>query len=206
MRRVDRARLGVVIGAAAALAVSACGGSPSGSVIPPQTASPSGPVVASPTTSRNPTPVSTRHSLVDEFVNSAYRVLGVVENTKAPYYLIIATERARADCGSEGEPERCVNDAACGSMYTSEYCYFFVEPAYANGADPQTRFVARWRSEKDEMDSLEIASIRFLSASRMRFQSSGGDGCVGVSNLWELNLTDGAIRHISRDEDVDCGP
>jgi hypothetical protein len=68
--------------------------------------------------------------IVQEFINSSYRVVNVEQNPFAPYSLIITTERSEAQCGTKDKPSRCLNDATCGSIYTSRNCYFFLEPQY----------------------------------------------------------------------------
>jgi hypothetical protein len=138
-------------------------------------------------------------ALIQSFVDAPYRVVAVAKNAFAPYTLIVATERAPADCGSAEQPQRCTSDETCGSLYTSPTCFFFVEPAFDATADPITRYVARWPDEPT-VAALATDSFRFIDERTVEFRAAGGDGAYSVAEVWWLDLVTGALAMQSRVE------
>lgn len=137
--------------------------------------------------------------LIQAFVDAPYRVVAVSRNPFAPYSLIVATERATAECGSPEDPQRCTNDETCGSLYTSPTCYFFLEPAFHADAEPNTLYITRW-PEEPTLAALELDSLRFIDARTVEFQTAGGDGQYSLAETWWLDLVTGALAMQSRVE------
>lgn len=150
-----------------------------------------------------PTPLSPLQSnvlnLIQSFVDAPYRVVAVAKSPLAPYTLIVATERAAADCDSPDQPQRCTNDELCGSIYTSPTCYFFVEPAFHVDADPVTRYISRWPDEPT-VAALVLDSFHFIDPRTVEFQAAGGDGNYSVQEVWWLDIVTGALAMQSRVE------
>lgn len=202
----------VVIG----LALAGCARAPEPipSATPPQLVAPQverpateTPTAEPPPTETPPPPTPTAVSpvqnsalqLIQAFVDAPFRVVAVARSPHAPYSLIVATERAAADCGSLEHPQRCTADETCGSFYTSPTCYFFIEPAFDAAADPATRYVGRWPDEP-ALAGLVLDSLRFIDARTVEFRAAGGDGGGGVEELWWLDLVTGALALQSRVE------
>jgi len=148
-----------------------------------------------PTPGKTDNKFNEQKDIVQEFINSSYRVVSVEQSPFAPYSLIIATKRSEAQCGNKDKPSRCTDDTTCGSLYTSRTCYFFLEPHFVYGTDPSTRFIAQWEGG---IDSLLLDKIKFKDKENVEFESAGGDGPVGVHVIWNLNLKTGEVREISR--------
>jgi hypothetical protein len=148
-----------------------------------------------PTSAKTDNKLSEQKNIVQEFLNSSYRVLSVQKNPFAPYSLIITTERSGTQCGTKNKPSRCINDTTCGSIYTSRNCYFFLEPQYVDGANPFTRFIAQW---KGDLDALLLDKIKFKDKENVEFQSAGGDGPINVHFVWNLNLKTGDVKEITK--------
>jgi preprotein translocase subunit Sss1 len=134
-------------------------------------------------------------SIEEQFIESKYRVLKVLKNPDSPSYLIIATERSKADCGSPEEPSRCVNDTGCGGMYYSLTCYFFEEPDFVYGADPNTRFVGKY-----EGYSVDLGSFEFGDDNKVEFSAGFGDAGYGVITKNSLDLSTGKTTELSKEE------
>ena len=171
---------------------------------PTATASPDpSPTATAPLPTLTPTPVTPVEGnaleLIEAFVEAPYRVVAVARNPFAPYSLIVATERATAECGSPEQPQRCTADETCGSFYTSPTCFFFVEPAFDATADPLTRYVARWPDEPT-LAALALDSFRFIDPRTVEFRAEGGDGDGSVVETWWLDLVTGALAMQSRVE------
>ena len=170
--------------------------------IPTATLAPS-PTATEPLPTLTPTPVTPVEGnaleLIQAFVEAPYRVVAVAKNPFAPYSLIVATERATAECGSPEQPQRCTSDETCGSFYTSPTCFFFVEPAFDATADPTTRYVARWPDEPT-LAALALDSFRFIDPRTVEFRAEGGDGGGSVVETWWLDLVTGALAMQSRVE------
>ena len=143
----------------------------------------------------NQTSENQESDVANDFVQSSYRVVAVLQNPLAPYSLIIATERSEAHCGNKDDPSRCVDDSTCGSIYTSPNCYFFVEPHFVAHADASTRFVGKW---KGGLDRLNIDSIKFEDANNVLFNSAGADAGVSVQAVWNLDLKTGQVKRVSK--------
>lgn len=174
--------------------------SPTASAAEAQATAPAATEVVSTPTSTPVTPVqSNALNLIQSFVDAPYRVVAVAKSPLAPYSLIVATERSTADCGSPEDPQRCVNDETCGSLYTSSTCYFFVEPAFHAEADPATRYVSRWPDEPT-LAAFQVDSLRFIDARTVEFLTAGGDGLYSVEETWWLDLVTGALAMQSRVE------
>lgn len=147
-----------------------------------------------------PAPVEANaQQLVQAFIDAPYRVVAVAQNPFAPYSLIVANARARADCGSPTQPQRCTADDTCGSIYTAPTCFFFVEPGFDVAADPDTRYVARWPNAPT-LAGLMLDSLRFVDARTVEFRAVGGDGGYGVEEVWRLDVVTGATTMQSRVE------
>lgn len=185
---------------------------PTRALPPPQSITPTLPATATATATVEPTttppdPTATAVTpvegsalnLIQAFLDAPYRVVAVAKSPHAPYSLIIATERAAAECGSPEAPQRCTADDTCGSLYTSPTCYFFVEPSFDATADPQTRYVARWPDEPT-LAGLTPDSVRFIDARTVEFQAAGGDGAYSVQEVWWLDSVTGALAMQSRVE------
>lgn len=136
-------------------------------------------------------------NLIQSFIDAPYRVVAVAKNPLAPYTLIVATERAAAECGSPEEPVRCASDETCGSVYTSPTCFFFVEPSFDAAADPATRYVSRWPDEP-ALSALVLDSFVFINERTVEFRAEGGDGGGSVQEVWWLDLVTGALALQSR--------
>jgi hypothetical protein len=176
---------------------------------PPVTSSPTASTLpASPSAVSSPTLQVTPHSsdIAQEFINASYRVLAVAKNPFAPYFLIVATERSKEMCGDSLNPSRCMNDTSCGSIYTSPNCYFFIEPDFVYGANPETRLIAQWWDEQDHLAGLVLDTIRFTSASGVEFSTAGGDGNFSVRSVWQLDLDTGRITLINREAQTGESP
>ncbi len=147
-----------------------------------------------------PPPVEVNaQQLVQAFIDAPYRVVAVAQNPFAPYSLIVANARARADCGSPTQPQRCTADDTCGSIYTAPTCFFFVEPGFDITADPATRLVARW-PDAPTLAGLMLDSLRFVDAQTVEFRAVGGDGGYGVEEVWWLDMVTGVTTLQSRVE------
>lgn len=197
-----------------ALAAVACG---DGGAVPtptptrPSRPTPTEPVglLPSPTAEMTATPEATptipapveanAQNLVQSFIDAPYRVVAVAKSPFAPYSLIVANARARADCGSPTQPQRCTADDTCGSLYTAPTCFFFVEPSFDIAADPATRLVARWPDEPT-LAGFAPDSLRFIDARTVEFRAAGGDGGYGVEEVWWLDIVTGAVAMQSRVE------
>ncbi|MBP8948778.1 MAG: hypothetical protein KBG73_08040 [Candidatus Promineofilum sp.] len=149
-----------------------------------------------------PAPVEANaQNLVQSFIEAPYRVVAVAKSPFAPYSLIVANERAPADCGSPDEPQRCTADDTCGSLYTAPVCFFFVEPSFDAAADPATRYVARW-PDAPTLSGLVTDSLRFVDARTVEFRAAGGDGAYAVQEVWWLDIVTGALALQSRVENT----
>jgi len=149
-----------------------------------------------------PPPVEANaQQLVQAFIDAPYRVVAVAQNPFAPYSLIVANARARADCGSPTQPQRCTADDTCGSFYTAPTCFFFVEPSFDVAADPATRYVTRWPDAPD-LAAFVPDSLRFIDARTVEFRAAGGDGGYGVEEVWWLDVVTGAVAMQSRVENT----
>ena len=147
-----------------------------------------------------PAPVEANaQNLVQAFIDAPYRVVAVARSPFAPYSLIVANERAPADCGSPDDPQRCTADDTCGSLYTAPTCFFFVEPSFDVAADPATRYVARW-PDAPTLSGLVTDSLRFVDARTVEFRAAGGDGAYSVQEVWWLDIVPGALALQSRVE------
>ncbi len=147
-----------------------------------------------------PPPVEVNaQQLVQAFIDAPYRVVAVAQNPFAPYSLIVANARARADCGSPTQPQRCTADDTCGSIYTAPTCFFFVEPGFDITADPATRLVARW-PDAPTLAGLMLDSLRFVDAQTVEFRAVGSDGGYGVEEVWWLDMVTGVTTLQSRVE------
>ncbi|MBU1046095.1 hypothetical protein KJ616_03195 [Patescibacteria group bacterium] len=135
--------------------------------------------------------------LPDSFLKSDYRVIKIIDNQDGKYSLIVATKRSEIACGSPDDPSRCTDDNNCGSIYTARTCYFFLEPLYTYGANPETRFIATWEGG---LDGLDKDSIEFKDDTTVIFNSYGGDSIFSVSKVLELNLETGEITLIKRED------
>jgi hypothetical protein len=129
-------------------------------------------------------------AVIHAYPISSYRFIGQIVNPYAPYFLVVVTERSAAVCGSSDQPERCLDDSACGSIYSSPTCFFFVEPQYVHGADPAARFVGSWSGG---LGSLDMHSLHFLDAQNVEFQAAGGDAMTMSFATYKLNLQSGVI-------------
>ncbi len=198
----------------AGLALAACsdGGAPPATPTPTRAPrpTPTEPVglLPSPTPEATPPPPTptvpppaeaNAQQLVQSFLDAPYRVVAVAKSPFAPYSLIIANERAPADCGSREQPQRCTNDETCGSLYTAPTCFFFLEPSFDVAADPATRYVARW-PDAPTLAGLVPDSLRFIDARTVEFRAAGGDGDYSVEEVWWLDLVTGALALQSRVE------
>lgn len=149
-----------------------------------------------------PPPVEANaQELVQAFIDAPYRVVAVAKNPFAPYSLIVANARARADCGSPTQPQRCTADDTCGSFYTAPTCFFFVEPSFDLAADPATRYVTRWPDAPD-LAAFVPDSLRFIDARTVEFRAAGGDGGYAVEEVWWLDVVTGAVAMQSRVENT----
>jgi len=176
---------------------------------PPTPTQPAGllpsPTAEAPLPTPEPTPTipppveANAQQLVQAFIDAPYRVVAVAQNPFAPYSLIVANARARADCGSPAQPQRCTADDTCGSIYTAPTCFFFVEPSFDITADPATRLVARWPDEPT-LAGFAPDSLRFIDARTVEFRAAGGDGGYGVEEVWWLDIVTGAVAMQSRVE------
>lgn len=177
------------------------------------TTAPSPTAGPSPTASPEPSPIPdtgqppatlTAQELTQAFVDSPYRVVAIVRppgspyDMDFPYELFVIGQRAWRGCG-QGD-ERCNEDATCGSIYTSPICYFFLEPQFVFGANPEPQFVGQWQGE---LDGLIVDSLVLSSDGKLQFQSAGGDGPCSVQAAWELDTTTAVVRELSRVEQ--CG-
>ncbi|MFA6981981.1 MAG: hypothetical protein WC243_03095 [Patescibacteria group bacterium] len=136
----------------------------------------------------------TEGSLEDQFINSKYRVLKILKNPGSPSYLIIATERSETNCGSAEEPSRCVNDTGCGGMYVSPTCYFFEEPDFVYGVDPNARFLGTYEGYAVDLESFEFKN------GKVEFTAGFGDAGYGVVTKNSLDLTTGTTTQLSKEE------
>lgn len=133
--------------------------------------------------------------VIDGFKKSNYRVLKVINNPFDKYQLHIVSERAKTRCYPDDDYcERNGNDVGCGSIYNFSQCYFFTEPLYIHGVNPETRFIASW---KGGLDGINLDSIEFKDANTFEFESSGGDAGLGVYATWSVDLINGSVTKLS---------
>ena len=164
-------------------------------------------LLPSPTPEATPLPTPTvpppaeanAQHLVQSFLDAPYRVVAVAKSPFAPYSLIVANERAPAECGSPERPQRCTDDETCGSLYSAPTCFFFVEPSFDAAADAATRYVARW-PEVPALSALVTDSLRFIDGRTVEFRAAGGDADHSVQEVWWLDLVTGALALQSRVE------
>ncbi len=211
-RRVAMLLAGLIAGV---LGLAGCAAAPTPApTFPPQVETPQPPT--QPTVTVAPSPVSTdtpspptptaatpletnAEHLIQSFIEVPFRAVAVAKSPHAPYTLIVVTERAAAECGSPDDPQRCINDETCGSLFTSPTCYFFVEPSFHADADADTRYVSRWPDDPT-LAGLEAGSIHFIDERTVEFQASGGDGGYSIQETWRLDLVTGALALQSRVE------
>lgn len=128
--------------------------------------------------------------LVEAYLHSPYRVLVVKKHPTEPYYLVVATERAK-----EGD---YMNDTSCGSIYTEPTCYFFIEPDYHVDA-PKTRLVGKYsKPEGGETGGINPDSIAFKDKNRVEFTTSSGDAGLSIEVWWSLNIDTGELTETNR--------
>ena len=141
--------------------------------------------------------------LVNDFLNSKFRVLSVVHNPAAysdsntlsqlinQVELVVATDKNTPDQQSQQ-----YNDTACGSIYTKPDCYFFYQPLYVYGAPKQAKYIGDLKSQ----GAFDPASVKFISPDIVEFQTGDGDAGYGYVATWNLSLTTGEFKQISKKE------
>lgn len=137
-----------------------------------------------PQPTQNALPTATP-GIVADYLSASYRVIEYLKHPTEPYYIVIATERVAST--QQG------NDSACGSIYTSSTCYFFIEPAYVYGA-PERKFVGKLEGE----GALLPETLKFVGPTLMQFDTADGDGGYGYQAHWQLDVTTGQFRLLSK--------
>jgi len=130
-----------------------------------------------------------QRDITEEYISAGYRVLAVRDNPAGYDTIIVATERAKDDCGAPDHPQRCMNDTLCGSLYSQPTCYFFLEPQYHYVANPKTRFIAKL----ERKGALQIDTIKFKGEDKATFETVEGDAGWHMRALWTLDLKSGEI-------------
>lgn len=144
-------------------------------------------------TVENPAPKNDE-DIQTQYTNSEYRVLKVLKNPDSSSYLIVATEKSKAECGSPEMPSRCINDTGCGGMYVSPTCYFFEEPGFVYGVNPNSRFIGTYEGYAVDLESLKFEDNKLL------FTAGFGDAGYGVITENSLDLKNGTLIQLSKEE------
>ena len=114
-------------------------------------------------------------SVVDQYMQSGFRVLAAASSPKGMHTVVVATERDGTN-----------DDASCGSIYSSPNCYFFLEAGiYSTDAMKKT-FLAMYGGK--HLSGLVPSSVTFIDENTVEFITEGGDGPCSEKHWIRLDI------------------
>ncbi len=118
------------------------------------------------------TPTSTL--LSQSYLQAKFRVLHIFTSSSLDYYLVIANDRT----------EQVGNENLCGSIYSPDSCYFFLEPKYVADAPP-SQYLGVLGNHPGAID---YDSLKVIAPNIIEFVTGDGDAGVGFSKTWHLDV------------------